>query len=69
MGHIILVGIPLSPPTCNDASTVSALPYHLIMWAKEQGDIDFEVYSYNINEIDAAGIVEIERALGVKSIC
>lgn len=58
--------ITLSTPTFNNVRTASALPYHLIMGAKEQGDIDFEVYSYNINEIDTAGIAETERALGVK---
>ena len=58
--------ITLSTPTYNNVRAASALPYHLIMGAKEQGNIDFEVYSYNINEIDAAGIVETERALGVK---
>lgn len=58
--------ITLSTPTYNNVRAASALPYHLIMGAKEQGDIDFEVYSYNINEIDAVGIAETERALGVK---
>ena len=58
--------ITLSTPTYNNVRSASALPYHLIMGAKELGDIDFEVYSYNINEIDAAGIAETERALGVK---
>lgn len=58
--------ITLSTPTYNNVRAASALPYHLIMGAKEQGNIDFEVYSYNINEIDAAGIAETERALGVK---
>lgn len=62
--HISL--ITLSTPTYNNVRAASALPYHLIIGAKEQGDIDFEVYSYNINEIDAAGIAETERALGVK---
>ena len=58
--------ITLSTPTYNNVRSASALPYHLIIGAKEQGDIDFEVYSYNINEIDAVGIAETERALGVK---
>ncbi len=61
-----IILITLSTPTYNNVRSASALPYHLIMGAKEQGDIDFEVYNYNINEIDAAGIAEIERALGVK---
>ena len=58
--------ITLSTPTYNNVRSASALPYHLIIGAKEQGDIDFEVYSYNINAIDAVGIAETERALGVK---
>lgn len=62
--HISL--ITLSTPTYNNVRAASALPYHLIMGAKEQGNIDFEVYSYNINAIDAVGIAETERALGVK---
>lgn len=49
-----IILITLSTPTYNNVRSASALPYHLIMGAKEQGDIDFEVYSYNINEIDAA---------------
>lgn len=61
-----IILITLSTPTYNNVRAASALPYHLIMGAKEQRDIDFEVYSYNINEIDAAGIAETERALGVK---
>jgi hypothetical protein len=56
----------LSTPTYNNVRAASALPYHLIMGAKELGDIDFEVYSYNINEIDAAGIAETERSLNVR---
>lgn len=62
--HICL--ITLSTPTYNNTRTASALPYHLIMGTKVKGGVDFEVYSYNINEIDAAGIAETERALGVK---
>lgn len=58
--------ITLSTPTYNNVGAASALPYHLIMGAKEQGDIDFEVYSYNINEIDVSRIAKVERALGVK---
>lgn len=64
MRQIILVS--LSTPTYNNVRAASALPYHLIMGARERGDIDFEIYSYNINEIDAAGIAETERALGLK---
>ena len=62
--HICL--ITLSTPTYNNTRAASALPYHLIMGARERGDIEFEIYSYNINDIDAAGIAETERALGVK---
>lgn len=62
--HICL--ITLSTPTYNNTRAASALPYHLIMGTKVKGGVDFEVYSYNINEIDAAVIAETERALGVK---
>lgn len=50
----------------HNVRAASALPYHLIIGAKEQRDIDFEVYSYNINEIDVSRIAKVERALGVK---
>ncbi len=58
--------ITLSTPTYNNVRAASALPHHLIMGARERGNVEFEIYSYNINEIDAAGIAETERALGVK---
>ncbi len=61
-----IILMTLSTPTYNNVRAASALPYHLIMGAKELGDIDFEVYSYNINEIDAAGIAETERSLNVR---
>lgn len=38
-------------------------------WGAEEEDFEFEVYSYNINEIDASGIAKTERALGLKPIC
>ena len=61
-----IILITLSTPTYNNVRSASALPYHLIMGTKVKGGVDFEIYSYNINEIDAAGIAETERALGVK---
>lgn len=58
--------ISLSVPTFNNVRAASALPYHLIMGARETVNIDFEIYSYNINGIDDLGIAEIERELNVK---
>lgn len=61
-----IILITLSTPTYNNVRGASALPYHLIMGARETEKVDFEVYSYNINNIDVAGIAEVERALKVK---
>lgn len=58
--------ITLSTPTFNNVRAASALPYHLIIGAKECGDVDFEIYSFNINNINAHKISEIERKLNVK---
>lgn len=56
--------ISLSTPTFNNVRAASALPYHLI---KEYADkADFEVYSYNINNIDDEGIKKIEKELNIK---
>ncbi len=56
--------ITLSTPTFNNCGAASALTYHLI---KGTGDkATFEVWSYNINHIPAAGVEETERALGVR---
>ena len=61
-----IILITLSTPTYNNVRAASALPYHLIMGARETVNIDFEIYSYNINGIDDLGIAEIERELNVK---
>lgn len=58
--------ISLSTPTFNNVRAASALPYHLMVGAKAAGNVEFEVYSYNVNHIDADGIAETERELGVK---
>lgn len=59
--------ISLSTPTFNNVRAASALPYHLISGAKHYNlKCQFEVYSFNLNNIDAKGIAETERALGVK---
>ena len=57
--------ISLSTPTFNNIRAASALPYHLIMGVKENSDIDIEIYSYNINNIDNYQIKNIERELNV----
>ncbi len=56
--------ISLTTPTFNNCGGASALPYHLIKGAGDKAR--FEVWSYNINHIPAAGVEETERALGVK---
>lgn len=58
--------ISFSTPTFNNVRAASALPYHLIKGAKENKDIDFEIYSFNTNHIEAAGISKTEKELGVK---
>lgn len=58
--------ISLSTPTFNNVRAASALPFHLIKGAKESGNYSFEVWSYNINDIDDAGIRETEKAIGAK---
>lgn len=58
--------ITLSTPTFNNIKSASALPYHLMIGAKEYHDVDFEIYSFNINHISAVKISEIERELNVK---
>ncbi|SFG53565.1 glycosyltransferase [Prevotella sp. KH2C16] len=63
--------ITLSTPTYNNVRAASALPYHLIKGCRECEEswlkqLEFEVYSYNINEIDAEGIEKTESALGIK---
>lgn len=56
--------ITLSTPTFNNCGAASALPYHLIKGAGDKAT--FEVWSYNINHIPAAGVEETEYALGVR---
>ena len=58
--------ITLSTPTFNNVGAASALPYHLILGAKENKDVEFVIYSFNINEIDAEGIKQTEQQLGAK---
>ncbi len=58
--------ISLSTPTFNNVRAASALPYHLIKGAKECSETEFEIYSFNINNIDNKGIEQTEKELGVK---
>lgn len=58
--------ISLSTPTFNNVRAASALPYHLIKGAKECGETEFEIFSFNINNIDNKGIVQTEKELGVR---
>lgn len=58
--------ISLTMPTFNNVRAASALPYHLVLGAKWNGDCEVEVWSFNLNKIDAEGIRESERQLGVR---
>lgn len=58
--------ISLSTPTFNNVRAASALPYHLICGAKKIGVRDFEVYSFNINNIADEEIKGVEQDLGIK---
>lgn len=58
--------ISLSTPTFNNVRAASALPYHLILGAKENEECEVEVWPFNINNIDDDGIRECEKQLGVK---
>lgn len=58
--------ISLTTPTFNNVRAASALPYHLVLGAKWNGDCEVEVWTFNINNIDAEGIRECEKQLGVK---
>lgn len=58
--------ISLSTPTFNNVGAASALPYHLIMGARECGATQFEVWSFNINNIGSEGVRKSEDELGVK---
>lgn len=57
--------ISLSTPTFNNVRAASALPYHLILGAKDNGECEVEVWTFNLNNIDAEGIREGEKQLGV----
>ena len=61
-----IVLISLSTPTFNNVRAASALPYHLIKGAKETGNATFEVYSFNINNIDNNSIANTESELSIK---
>lgn len=58
--------ISLSTPTFNNVRAASALPFHLILGAKDGEECEVEVWSFNINHIDNRGICESERLLGVR---
>lgn len=58
--------LSLSTPTFNNVRAASALPYHLMLGTKSIEDVDFEVYSFNINEINGKEINQIEQDLRVK---
>lgn len=62
--RIALITVPT--PTYNNVRAASALPYHLIMGARENGDCEVQIWSYNTNDIDAAGISDVEHALDAK---
>lgn len=67
MSKIILLS--LSTPTRENFRAASALPYHLMLGAREalgEENATFEVYSFDINEVPEEKIVETERALGCK---
>lgn len=64
MTRIALITVPT--PTYNNVRAASALPYHLILGARENGECEVRVWSYNTNAIDAAGISEVEHALDTK---
>ncbi len=63
MARIALIS--LSTPTFNNVRAASALPYHLVLGAKGSGDYEVEVWTFNLNGIDAEDIRESERQLGV----
>lgn len=56
--------ISLTTPTFNNVRAASALPYHLVLGVKGNGDCEVEAWSFNLNNIDAEGIRESERQLG-----
>lgn len=58
--------ISLSTPTFNNVRAASALPYHLMLGAEENGDTEFEVWSFNINDVNEKEIKETEDSLKLK---
>lgn len=60
-----IILISLSTPTYNNVRAASALPYHLIE-GYQKNDVDFEVYSFNINAIETEEIKKIEDRLYVR---
>lgn len=67
MSKIILLS--LSTPTRENFRAASALPYHLMLGAREavgEEGAAFEVYSFDINEVPGEKIAETERELGCK---
>lgn len=57
--------ITLSTPSFNNVRAASALPYHLILGAKENVNVDFEIYSFNINNLCREEILRTEHELHV----
>lgn len=58
--------ISLSTPTFNNVRAASALPYHLMLGAEENGDTEFEVWSFNINDVNEKEVRKTEENLKVK---
>lgn len=57
--------ISLSTPTFNNVRAASALPYHLIKGMQQQGNVSFNIYSFNINNLDTQEINKTEKELSV----
>lgn len=55
--------ISFCTPTFNNCGAASALPYHLIQGAMEGGQCDFEIWTFNLNHVDEAGIHKVEEEL------
>lgn len=58
--------ISLSTPTFNNMRAASALPYHLMLGAEENGNTEFEVWSFNINDVNEKEVRKTEGNLKVK---
>ena len=56
--------ISFCTPTFNNSRAASALPYHLALGAKDGGRCDIEIWTYNLNNVDKAGIKKAEEELG-----